>query len=320
MDRRPGRSCPIAYRYAPESLDRSAQLATEVLYVVGGLYGNEAALQCVLDLAAAETAPHAIVFNGDFNWFNADDAGFFNINRRVLQHWAIRGNVETELLQRDQANGCGCAYPDEVSDQEVARSNAIMDQLREVAARLPKLAGRVAALPTTLLARVGRARIGIVHGDAESLAGWAFGAAALHTTLGALHAARLLERAQVDIFASSHTCLPVLRPLSSGVIINNGAAGMPNFCATRFGVVTRISMHPARKELRLYGTKRQDVFIDALRLDFDHAEFARAFQRRWPSGSAAHQSYFERIIAGPGYTVEDAINSSPILERKVCAA
>jgi hypothetical protein len=316
----PGRSCPVSYRYRAESLDRPADIRTEVLYVVGGLYGNEAALERVLQLADTETAPVAVVFNGDFNWVNADEAGFFNVNRAVLAHRATRGNVETELAHRDEGAGCGCAYPEEVSDAEVVRSNAIMDDLRVVAAGQPKLAARLAALPMTLRAEVGRASIGIVHGDAESLAGWSFGSTALCTTLGALHAARSLERARVDIFASSHTCLPVLRTLPSGMVINNGAAGMPNFRSTRFGVVTRISLHPARKELRLYGTKQQDVFVDALRLDYEHDEFARAFLRRWPAGSMAHQSYFERIVSGPNYTVEDALGSNPIMERRICAA
>ena len=38
-----------------------------------------------------------LVFNGDFNWFNADAMAFEGINRVVLQHVALRGNVETEL-------------------------------------------------------------------------------------------------------------------------------------------------------------------------------------------------------------------------------
>ena len=47
MDRR-GRSCPLAYRYQPEALAGPAQLEADTLYVVGGLYGNPAALAAVL--------------------------------------------------------------------------------------------------------------------------------------------------------------------------------------------------------------------------------------------------------------------------------
>ena len=47
MDPR-GRSCPLAYRYQPEALAQPAQLEPDTLYVVGGLYGNLAALRTVL--------------------------------------------------------------------------------------------------------------------------------------------------------------------------------------------------------------------------------------------------------------------------------
>jgi hypothetical protein len=43
-----GRSCPLAYRYQPEALAQPAALEADTLYVVGGLYGNPAALAAVL--------------------------------------------------------------------------------------------------------------------------------------------------------------------------------------------------------------------------------------------------------------------------------
>ena len=36
----PGRSCPLHYRYAPQSLRRPPEIAADTLYVIGGLYGN----------------------------------------------------------------------------------------------------------------------------------------------------------------------------------------------------------------------------------------------------------------------------------------
>ena len=42
---------------------------------------------------------------------------------------------------------------------------------------------------------------------------------------------RSFAEARVDVFASSHTCLPALRRFDRGLVINNGAAGMPNFAA-----------------------------------------------------------------------------------------
>ncbi len=316
----PGRSCPLSYHYAPESLDRPAEIHATTLYVVGGLYGNQQALAQLLLLAAAEPEPTRIVFNGDFNWFNSDDDSFRAINQTVLQHLATRGNVETELAHGDEGAGCGCAYPDEVSDDEVARSNFILDCLRAVAQRQPALAGALAALPMTVVAQVGSARVAIVHGDAESLAGWGFGCAALGSSAGSMYAESLLTRARVDLIASSHTCLPVLARLHNGVIVNNGAAGMPNFRGTRYGVFTRISLTPARKELRCYGTKLQDVFVDALRLEYAHEDFVREFFRRWPAGSAAYASYYQRIIAGPNYGIDQALSDEPPFQRKARVA
>ena len=66
-----GRSCPLTYRYEPEALGRATQLEADTIYVVGGLYGNPAALQALLERADREPGgPPAIVFNGDFHWLD----------------------------------------------------------------------------------------------------------------------------------------------------------------------------------------------------------------------------------------------------------
>ena len=87
----PGRSCPLHYRYAPTSFARDAEAECETLYVVGGLYGNESALNSVLELFDREIGHKRLVFNGDFNWFNVAPASFESINRRVLGFDALRG-------------------------------------------------------------------------------------------------------------------------------------------------------------------------------------------------------------------------------------
>jgi hypothetical protein len=52
-------------RYQPEELAQPAQLEADTLYVVGGLYGNPAALQSLLERADREpNGRPAIVFNG----------------------------------------------------------------------------------------------------------------------------------------------------------------------------------------------------------------------------------------------------------------
>jgi len=108
----PGRSCPLTYRYQPEALAQPAQLEADTLYVVGGLYGNPAALQALLERADGEPGdPPAIVFSGDFHWLDVDPEAFQTISETVLGHHAIKGNVEAELAAAEDA-GCGCAYPD----------------------------------------------------------------------------------------------------------------------------------------------------------------------------------------------------------------
>jgi hypothetical protein len=77
---------------------------------------------------------------------------------------------------------------------------------------------------------VGDTRIAVVHGDADSLAGWGFSQETLATAAGYAAALRAFSVAEVEVFASSHTCLPILQSFASDqVLINNGAAGMPNF-------------------------------------------------------------------------------------------
>lgn len=308
MNERAGRVCPADYRYLPSVFDRSPELAADVLYVVGGLYGNLSALEKVERLAVEENA--TVVFNGDFHWFDAEKRWFAEIDARVARHRAIRGNVETEIARKtDIGAGCGCAYPASVTEDVVRRSNEILVDLRRTVAALPGVAKRLKALPMHLVAAVGGLRIGIVHGDGGALAGWSFAHDALdepgaHATLD-----RWRHTASVDVFASTHTCLAVLRDfeLRAGrlTIINNGAAGMPNFTDSRFGVISRIATTPSPHR-PLYGIVRDGVHIDALALPYDIPAFLARFLACWPDGSAAHASYFQRIMAGPEHTIAQA--------------
>ena len=104
-----GRICPASYSYSPATFARPPELRAEVLYVVGGLYGNRFALAEIERMAACETAGTQMVFNGDFHWFDADADSFARIDNAVARHTALRGTVETELAGDDESNGCGCA-------------------------------------------------------------------------------------------------------------------------------------------------------------------------------------------------------------------
>jgi hypothetical protein len=277
--------------------------------VAGGLYGNVEALEEIVAMAAAEPRPATVVFNGDFHWFDVDAAGFARVNGEVLRHRAIRGNVETEMAREESGAGCGCAYPLDVSDAEVERSNEILARLRETSRAFAPERAALGELPMNLVARVGPARVGIVHGDATSLAGWGFAQDALDGRSHRRWLESVFADANVDIFASSHTCLPAMRGFAfargPGVVANNGAAGMPNFRGTRFGLVTRISIHRAAGGA-LYGLRSAGAFVDAMPVRYDADAWMRRFLASWPEGSPAHESYFERIAAGPSFTAARA--------------
>ena len=302
---KPGRSCPRHYRYSPAVFGRPADLRAHALYVVGGLYGNPFALETVLALARREGA--ALVFNGDFNWFDVGARDFRAVNEAVLAHAAIRGNVETEIAADESGAGCGCAYPEWVGDAEVERSNEILGLLRETARAHPHLRSRLGALPMHLVADVGGVRIGIVHGDAESLAGWQFSQEVLRDRPE--RSSALLAAAGVDVFACTHTCLPVMQefalPRGKALVVNNGAAGMPNFRETCFGLVTRIALQPSRE--RIYASRIGDVRVEAIPVRYDHEAWLADFDRAWPAGSPASLSYRKRIVSGPAYEIEQAL-------------
>lgn len=313
----PGRSCPLHYRYTPHSLNRPAEAQCDTLYVVGGLYGNLPALDSVLALFDREPGSKRLVFNGDFNWFNIDPDGFDRLNRRVLGFDALRGNVETEISapghDGDEDAGCGCAYPAWVDDGVVERSNRIIGRLRATARGFPGLTRQLAALDMHRRVDVGGLRVAIVHGDAESLAGWGFAQEQLQQR-GHRHRIRgWFDAAQVDVFASSHTCLPVFhtlpmagRPIAP-VVLNNGAAGLPNFKGRLDGLLTRLSVRPFTGPERLFGQRCGDLHADAIRIPIDQHAWCEQFLRQWPAGSDAHRSYWQRISQGPAYDEAQAL-------------
>ena len=303
----PGRSCPADYYYGAASLARAADIETSTLYVVGGLYGNRPALDAIELMASIERA--TVVFNGDFHWFDRNVAIFSEIDRRVRQNHVLRGNVETELSRgRDLDVGCGCAYPPEVGQSTVDWSNAILRDLGQTARQC--VPGTVlAASPMTMVANVGGLRVGIVHGDCEALAGWRFSADALDDPGQHGWLDRVRVQSGMDVFASSHTCLPVTRTfiLPSGplVVANNGSAGMPNFSGSSYGIVTRIATRPRRGPI-LHCVELDGVYIEAVALNFDFVHWHQEFLSQWPSGSPAWLSYWKRIVNGPDYSRSEA--------------
>jgi hypothetical protein len=48
---------------------------------------------------------------------------------------------------------------------------------------------------------------------------------------------------------------------------------------------------------------RDGLHIDALPVAYDRDAFLARFLARWPEGTPAHISYFERIEHGPDYAI-----------------
>ena len=134
------------------------------------------------------------------------------------------------------------------------RSNVILSQLRADAPTAART--RLRDLPMHLVAEVAGLRVGIVHGDADALAGWRFAQDELDNPSAEPMARAMSARAShIDVFASTHTCLAALRdfvlPAGRLTVINNGAAGMPNFAGSRYGLISRIASHPLAAQAAL---------------------------------------------------------------------
>lgn len=303
----PGRWCPPSYGLGPGAFASAPAVEAEVIYVAGGLYGNPFALARLLELFEHEPASSKqLVFNGDFHWFDRSAAVFASIERDTAPFLRLRGNVETEIASAGDDAGCGCGYPDSVSDGDVARSNAILAELKRTARHLG-CDQRLGALPPVARARCDALQIAITHGDDRSLAGWDLAADRIDDSWKAGLDQRL-QALGVGLIASSHTCLAVastgLSDRSSHAVINNGSAGMANFQGDAAGLFTRIACErwaSACAESPLYRANIQGVDVAAVPLRFDQRAWQSAFLEQWPEGSAAYRSYWTRIVNGPAH-------------------
>jgi len=300
-----GRSCPLDYRYRPEEIAAMpAAFSCKVLYVVGGLYGNPFALKALKQLVAKEPGAR-VVFNGDFHWFDADAYWFTTIQQGVQAFDALAGNVEKELARIENLAGCGCAYPESVDQALVERSNRIFQRLKQQMPQEGTMRDALKALPLFMKVQVGGRPVALVHGDATSLAGWGFAVDGIDEPERQARIQTWLQAAGVDAFASSHTCQPVCRRYPEGVVINNGAAGMPNFADGLYGVVTRIATRSGLLD-PLYQSEYQGLRYQAVPLHFDAKAWQAWFLSYWPEGSDAYVSYWNRISQGTSLSREGA--------------
>jgi hypothetical protein len=312
----PGRVCPVDYHLGAQAFRSGPSLHADVLYVVGGLYGNTVALEALLKLFESErTAARLLVFNGDFHWFDRDANAFMCIEKLTSAHVRLRGNVETEIARDGAQAGCGCAYPQQVDDATVERSNRILGELKSTATQLG-LAGSLGKLPMVAMATVGQCRIAITHGDEQSLAGWRFTAEQIDAVWRD-GLADTLRELDAQLIASSHTCSPVATTYDDGerrlAMINNGAAGMANFAGSCSGLFTRIAVPgcPAPADAQsLYSARIAGVEVAAYELPFDDQRWQSLFETQWPTGSDAHCSYWGRITQGTLLSPEEAVKGA----------
>jgi len=276
-------ACPLTYRLGARALRRAPSIrCATTLYAVGGLYGNTSALQAIRERAAREPLPPTIVFNGDFNFFNGEPSWWRELNTSIRDgegHFATAGNVEVESVNFE-STGCGCGYPAYVSAGVVERSDRIVGALRAAAAaaEAPELLAWLRALPKAVIVEIGNARrrVGIVHGDVDSLAGWQLGVEAMEPADDSLRAAlgcdaasgaathlpttprtKLLNwfaEADVRGLLCTHTCLPFGQVLEAAAEdIGTARGGADEEASTRKAVFNNGSAGMANFEGTTFG-------------------------------------------------------------------
>ena len=320
---RPGRDCPTDYGLGARAFLAQPELQADLVYVVGGLYGNPVALDAIEAMFEAEpTHAKRIVFNGDFHWFDRDPEQFAAIEARTAAHHRLRGNVETEIARGTDLAGCGCAYPDQVDDDTVERSNRILHALAATARRCAS-ATQLASLPMVARVRVGRCGVAITHGDDRSLAGWRLArdrvAHSWHDGL-----ADSMREIGADLIASSHTCEPLVsvfeQPGKRIAAVNNGAAGMANLAGSSAGLFVRIALGSVRLPAQArvpYRIGLAGADVSLIEVPIDLPAWLTLFDRQWPSGSDAALSYRHRIVAGTSLSAEQLRIDA--LQRRIAA-
>ncbi len=126
----------------------------------------------------------------------------------------------------------------------------------------------------------------------------------------------------MDAIACTHACLPVFQALhmprarptgrAARWILNNGAAGMPNFRGVTAGLLTRIALAPSARPFagaeRHFGVAMgAEVVAEAIAIDIDAEAWRTRFPSKWPAGSEAHVSSLDRMVQGPGYGPAKAV-------------
>lgn len=309
-----GRVCPVDYHLDQTvwASEPAPEHCFNTLLVVGGLYGNPFAGEEVRRIAAAEAellggaGRVGVVYNGDMHWFDRTAEEFARVEQLAKGGTPLVGNVEAEVRRdSDVGVGCGCAYPSCTDDASVSRSNRIHRMMRDAVRQQPELVELLQGRPGHMVAQVGDCKVGITHGDEKLLGGWDCSLEQLEQVTRQAELSSFMAANGIDVFATTHTCAAVAAKLSAGVVINNGAAGLPTFRGQRFGILTRIADTPC--EEALYRCEHKGLFIEAVPVHYDHEAFLAWFDSLWPRRSPAEVSYRKRILEGPACTIKDAL-------------
>lgn len=311
-----GRVCPTDYHIDEQAFSGDAEHMCDVLYVVGGLYGNPFALEAIDRLIAGERARAAdygtpdieitTVFNGDMHWFDKTSENFASIEKAAAKYTLLIGNVEAELRRESPIGvGCGCAYPACVDNETVARSNKIHSMLFDELSDRPELKQLLRGRPSTTTVAVTGRKVGITHGDEHMVGGWNCSREELSEPERQQKLDAFLAKNDLDVLATTHTCSAAAIALDHGLVINNGAAGLPNFAGQHFGLVIRVAETPHPDAL--FGAQRNGLFVEAVPVRYDHDSYVKWFDELWPEGSPAEISYRGRIVSGPADYVEEAL-------------
>lgn len=290
----PKTSCSIEYFLPKDWAKHPVEVDEEVIYIIGGLYGNLFSVESFNRMAKEEESAPLMIFNGDMHWFDVEYDDFMAVenNTRGIK---LLGNVEFELPTSPEKADCGCNYPPDVDEGTVARSNKIHSTMKENLMGkeiLGELKQREKAAAITALGLT----ITITHGDEKSMSGWDCARDALQKEERRRELEGWLEENRVDILATTHTCLPAITALGNSVVSNNGSAGMANVRGKTYGLITRIAKTPHEKAV---ATKRiKDVYVELVKVEFPLDKFVDFFDRRWPEGSPASVSYRDRIVGG----------------------
>lgn len=305
-----GRVCPVDYRIPSNAFAGAPQRSCDVLYVVGGLYGNPFALDAVKKMVAAEAGDVLTVLNGDMHWFDKTADNFAALEQAVADagpgFLPLVGNVEAELRRQvDVGVGCGCAYPECTSDEAVSRSNRIHRMLSAAIEERPELKELLQGRPAVLTVEVAGRKVGVSHGDEKLIGGWGCSRESLQDVLRQDELDRFMADNDLDVFTTTHTCAPAALTLARGSFINNGAAGLPNFRGQRYGLAVRIARtsHPDA----LFGCERDGLWVQAVPVRCDHDAYLAWFDDLWDECSPAAVSYRDRIVNGADDRVADAL-------------